>query len=244
MNTVSRRFGISTLTSLRLFSRAPCTRIRSWLSATCGADDCVSVLVAMLIVSPSPRRGRLRGLRRRRLARSDGFRAARLALLRRRGRGNGPPSTRRRCRPGCCDARPACAGRGRARRRNPGILRRFRPGSLAAVTRRARLEQWERRWAGRGAGTGLGEAMWRPRAGERVPWSAWSSRRTISPLPRGRGECPEAASRRSVASATGSGVAGAGYGRLHSREWTASRVATRSFSSSSSGRACSSPASS
>ena len=35
VNTVSRRFGISTLTSLRLFSRAPCTRIRSWLSAAC-----------------------------------------------------------------------------------------------------------------------------------------------------------------------------------------------------------------
>lgn len=33
VNTVSRRLGISTLTSLRLFSRAPCTRIRSWLSA-------------------------------------------------------------------------------------------------------------------------------------------------------------------------------------------------------------------
>ena len=48
VNTVSRRFGISTLTSLRLFTRAPCTRIRSWLSATCSAGDCVSVLVAML----------------------------------------------------------------------------------------------------------------------------------------------------------------------------------------------------
>ena len=46
VNTVSRRFGISTLTSLRLFTRAPCTRIRSWLSATCSAGDCVSVLVA------------------------------------------------------------------------------------------------------------------------------------------------------------------------------------------------------
>src|SRR5438067_12885545 len=45
------------LTSLRLFTRAPCTRIRSWLSATCRAGDCVSVLVAMLIVSPSVRRG-------------------------------------------------------------------------------------------------------------------------------------------------------------------------------------------
>ena len=36
------RFGISTLTSLRLFSRAPWTRIRSWLSATCGAMACPS----------------------------------------------------------------------------------------------------------------------------------------------------------------------------------------------------------
>ena len=33
VNTVSRRFGISTLMSLRLFTRAPCTRMRSWLSA-------------------------------------------------------------------------------------------------------------------------------------------------------------------------------------------------------------------
>ncbi len=37
VNTVSRRFGISTLTFLRLFTRAPCTRIRSWLSAAWGA---------------------------------------------------------------------------------------------------------------------------------------------------------------------------------------------------------------
>src|SRR5215472_3222245 len=66
VNTVSRRFGISTLTSLRLFTRAPCTRIRSWLSAACSAGGCVSVPVAMLIVSPS---------------------------VRRRGRGNGPLST-------------------------------------------------------------------------------------------------------------------------------------------------------
>src|SRR5918996_845925 len=79
-HTVSRRFGISTLTSLRLFSRAPCTRIRSWLSATCSAGDCVSVLVAVLIVSPSVRRGRLRGLRWRRLARSNQLRAVRLVL--------------------------------------------------------------------------------------------------------------------------------------------------------------------
>ena len=35
VNTVSRRFGSSMLTSLRLFTRAPCTRIMSWLSAAC-----------------------------------------------------------------------------------------------------------------------------------------------------------------------------------------------------------------
>ncbi|GAP60371.1 hypothetical protein AHiyo1_38790 [Arthrobacter sp. Hiyo1] len=33
VNTVNRRFGSSMLMSLRLFSRAPCTRIRSWVSA-------------------------------------------------------------------------------------------------------------------------------------------------------------------------------------------------------------------
>src|SRR6478735_1385170 len=33
VNAVSRRLGISTLTSLRLLTRAPCTRISSWLSA-------------------------------------------------------------------------------------------------------------------------------------------------------------------------------------------------------------------
>src|SRR5262245_32411912 len=33
VNTVSRRLGISTLTSFRLFTRAPWTRIKSWLSA-------------------------------------------------------------------------------------------------------------------------------------------------------------------------------------------------------------------
>src|SRR6187401_3876489 len=36
VKTVSRRLGIATLTSLRLFSRAPWTRIRSWPSAGCG----------------------------------------------------------------------------------------------------------------------------------------------------------------------------------------------------------------
>ena len=61
VNTVSRRFGISTLTFLRLFTRAPCTRIRSWLSEGCSAGDCVSILVAMLIVSPSVRSARVGG---------------------------------------------------------------------------------------------------------------------------------------------------------------------------------------
>ena len=43
VNTVSRRFGISTLTSLRLFTRAPCTRIRSWLSAFAGRSFALAV---------------------------------------------------------------------------------------------------------------------------------------------------------------------------------------------------------
>src|SRR4051794_13537453 len=47
VNTVSRRFVISMLTSWRLLTRAPCTRIRSWLSAACGASDCLSGVVAM-----------------------------------------------------------------------------------------------------------------------------------------------------------------------------------------------------
>src|SRR5439155_10772408 len=49
VNTVNRRFGISMLTSLRLFTRAPRTRIRSWRSATGNAGDCLSAFVAMLI---------------------------------------------------------------------------------------------------------------------------------------------------------------------------------------------------
>src|SRR5699024_10092039 len=36
VKTVRRRLGISTLMSLRLFSRAPWTRMRSWRSAACG----------------------------------------------------------------------------------------------------------------------------------------------------------------------------------------------------------------
>src|SRR5512132_3785209 len=51
VNTVSRRFGISTLTSLRLFTRASCTRISSWLSASCSAADRAPLLVALLLVS-------------------------------------------------------------------------------------------------------------------------------------------------------------------------------------------------
>ncbi|WP_236808226.1 hypothetical protein [Amycolatopsis albispora] len=51
VNTVSRRFGISTVTSFRLFTRAPCTRIRSWLSATCGDRWPVRVLLLMLCPS-------------------------------------------------------------------------------------------------------------------------------------------------------------------------------------------------
>ena len=50
VKTVSRRFGISTLMSLRLFSRAPCTRIQSWLSATCDVGGGLSFLEAMLLV--------------------------------------------------------------------------------------------------------------------------------------------------------------------------------------------------
>src|ERR1700728_3749067 len=49
VNTVSRRFGISTLTSFRLFWRAPCTRISSWPAAASSECDCVPVFVAMLI---------------------------------------------------------------------------------------------------------------------------------------------------------------------------------------------------
>src|SRR4051812_40659341 len=53
VNAVSRRLGISTLTSLRLFTRAPTTRITSWLSAPCSTGDCASFVVVMLRVSPT-----------------------------------------------------------------------------------------------------------------------------------------------------------------------------------------------
>jgi len=45
VNTVSRRLGISTLTSFRLFSRAPWTRIRSWLSAECWLEEAMVAIV-------------------------------------------------------------------------------------------------------------------------------------------------------------------------------------------------------
>src|SRR3954447_11760262 len=48
VNTVSRRFGMTTLTSLRLFTRAPWTRIRSWVSAT-GVEGGESVVWARRI---------------------------------------------------------------------------------------------------------------------------------------------------------------------------------------------------
>src|SRR4051812_38393600 len=41
------------LMSLRLFSRAPCTRMTSWLSASCRPFDCVSGPVVLLIVCSS-----------------------------------------------------------------------------------------------------------------------------------------------------------------------------------------------
>src|SRR5438093_55832 len=43
VHTVSRRFGISTLTSLRLFSRAPCTRMRS-----CDWAACIEAVLGIL----------------------------------------------------------------------------------------------------------------------------------------------------------------------------------------------------
>src|SRR6185312_17355096 len=57
VNTVSRRLGLSMLTSLRLFTRAPCTRIRSWRSAACGVDcDSFPVIVSPSVACGRPRR--------------------------------------------------------------------------------------------------------------------------------------------------------------------------------------------
>src|SRR6188472_4223598 len=60
VKTVNLRFGISMLMFLRLFSRAPWTRIRSWLSAACIGRGSVLLVVAILTLSPSVRRGRRR----------------------------------------------------------------------------------------------------------------------------------------------------------------------------------------
>src|SRR3546814_13058305 len=49
VNTVSRRFGSSMFTSLRLFTRAPWTRSRSWLSAACEAGAPAPAFVALLL---------------------------------------------------------------------------------------------------------------------------------------------------------------------------------------------------
>ncbi len=67
VNTVRRRFGSSTLMSLRLFSRAPCTRISSWLSAVGRPRACVPVLESVLVAMLTclhPSGGRRPGLAR------------------------------------------------------------------------------------------------------------------------------------------------------------------------------------
>src|SRR5699024_2202278 len=49
VNTVSRRLGISMLTSRRLLTRDPCTAMRSWLSAVCPA-----LMLPPLLAGASP----------------------------------------------------------------------------------------------------------------------------------------------------------------------------------------------
>src|SRR4051812_18186974 len=44
VNTVRRRLGISRLTSFRLLTRAPWTRIRSWRSAACEGEESFAVM--------------------------------------------------------------------------------------------------------------------------------------------------------------------------------------------------------
>src|SRR6478735_9086535 len=58
VNAVNRRLGISTLTSLRLFTRAPCTRIRSWLSAACSAGAAFAVVALLMVFSDDRGSGR------------------------------------------------------------------------------------------------------------------------------------------------------------------------------------------
>ena len=52
VTTVSRRFGIATLTSLRLFTRAPCTRIKSRLPAACSTDGYAAQCRRVRILGP------------------------------------------------------------------------------------------------------------------------------------------------------------------------------------------------
>src|SRR5450759_4508174 len=134
VTTVSRRFAISTLTSLRLLTRAPCTRIKSWLSAACSVGDCVSVLVVLPIVSPSVTRSRLL-LRGAAFAVSVGVAWLDLTSFEQyvwfsfvgvpaepsaRGRAARSPRAKRRCGAGRCGtsgtAWPAHAGRSRCAR--------------------------------------------------------------------------------------------------------------------------------
>ena len=126
MNTVSRRFGISTLTSLRLFTRAPCTRIRSWLSAACGAGDCVAVLRS------AHRASSCRPMVGRSIGPGSGLGRPRSTSQRRRASARGRTARSPRARPGCGAGRcgtsgtgwPARAGRNRCARRTGHPARR------------------------------------------------------------------------------------------------------------------------
>src|SRR5699024_7732702 len=59
VKTVRRRLGISTLMSLRLFSRAPWTRMRSWRSAGCSVIVSPGRGVGSPPIQPDPRPGRV-----------------------------------------------------------------------------------------------------------------------------------------------------------------------------------------
>src|SRR5690606_4477252 len=89
VKTVRRRFGISMSMFLRLFSRAPRTRMTSWLSAMCRVGDDVSGLGVGGIVPPISRRSRHR-LRRCCVART-GSQVWSWELARQRGRGDAAP---------------------------------------------------------------------------------------------------------------------------------------------------------
>src|SRR3954471_11515455 len=131
VTTVSRRFGSSTLTSLRLFSRAPCTRIQSWLSATGSADDWLPVFVAVLVavsmaITLAAARDRrfsipdrsCRASRRRSGAAGAGGRAPPVSAARRTARARRPAERGGSAR-SCCSA-----PRARSRRARPLPARR------------------------------------------------------------------------------------------------------------------------